>query len=146
MKTEYEGIEISYVEGSNDWHFELRGRSRSAESLAKAKEAIDKQPKEKRTEFPRFQCYKQKRYGDSGFDVVTVTSIADKSYRGEQFWISNGKERSKESMTLLYPVNPHNTALVERIKEKEREAAELDKRITALKGKLQQAEIPESVK
>ena len=44
----YEGIEIAYIEGSNDWRFELRGRSRRAESLSKAKEFIDKEPSKKK--------------------------------------------------------------------------------------------------
>lgn len=135
MKTEYQGIEINYVEGDNTWRFELRGRDRSAESLAKAKEAIDKQPKEKRTEFPRFDCYKQQRYEDSGYEIVTVTSIAEKGYGGEQFWISNGKDRSKEQMHSLFPVNEQNTALVEQIKEKEKERKAIEKQLSALKAK-----------
>lgn len=41
IKVIHSGIEILYVEGENKWTFTLRGRDRSADSLAKAKEYID---------------------------------------------------------------------------------------------------------
>jgi hypothetical protein len=42
MTITHDDITITYDEKDNRWHFELRGRQRSAESLAKAKEFIDK--------------------------------------------------------------------------------------------------------
>ena len=57
MKTVYQDIAIEYDEQSNAWKFELRGRSRGADSLAKAKEAIDKEPVEKRKPFPKFEAW-----------------------------------------------------------------------------------------
>lgn len=147
MKTEYDGIEIEYIEGTNDWHFELRGRRRKADSLAKAKDAIDKEPKEKRAPFPRFDCYRF-RYSREP-EVVTVTSIAEDQYdKGTTFWVSekDGKGRSKEKDIYLHPVNDHNDALLAQIKAKQAEGAAIDKEIGALKAKLQIATIPESVR
>lgn len=142
MKTEYSGIEISYVEGTNDWHFELRGRSRRAESLAKAREAIDKEPKEKRTQtFPKFDAY-QWSYG--GIKTVTVTSLADNNAYsgGVDFWTTGPEGRRKEHDYSLFPVNDHNTALVKKIQAKEAEKDAIDKAITELRKTLQKATVP----
>ena len=146
MKTEYEGIEISYIEGTNDWHFELRGRSRITDSLAKAKEAIDKEPVAKRVSFPRFDCYMWKY---RTLKIVTVTSVAELDYSGKPaFWVTERdgkKERSKESAYSLFPVTDHNTALLAQIKNKEAEGEVIDKAIGALKQELTIAKVPESI-
>lgn len=42
MTTTHNGIEIEYLEREDLWQFELYGRERKVESLAAAKEAIDK--------------------------------------------------------------------------------------------------------
>lgn len=146
MKTEYNGIEINYVEGTDDWHFELRGRSRKADSLAKAKEAIDKEPAEKRTQaFPRFQAH---FYSYSQWQIVTVTSVAADGYygAGTAFWCNekDGKRR-KERDSCLYPVNPHNDALVVAIKEKDKQIEKIEKEKSDLFEKLQKAAVPAEI-
>lgn len=147
MQTEYEGIQISYIEDTDNWHFELRGRSRTADSLAKAKAAIDKEPKERRVEFQRFDCYLFK-YGDT--KTVTVTSVAESDYSGKlSFWVTNtagNKERSKERADCLFPVTDYNTVLIGQIKEKEADVDSIEKAIVALKKRLTIAAIPEDVK
>ncbi len=146
MKTEYNEIEISYDEGRDRWLFELRGRSRSADSLAKAKEAIDKEPAEKRQQtFPRFQAYFW-RYDD--LKVVTVTSIAEEASYGKSkvFWVMDkDNRRSKELQHSLFPVNEHNTKIIEAVKAKEAEVEKLQEDIRALRETLQQATVPAEV-
>lgn len=147
MKTEYNGIEITYDEGRNEWLFELRGRSRKADSLTLAKEAIDKEPKEKRAQtFPRFEAY-FKHY--SGWQKVIVTSIAEDPYyrgSGKSFWIlGSGGKRSKESDSGLFPVNDHNTALLDAIHAKEKDIEVLEQQKSALYEKLQKATVPQEI-
>lgn len=147
MKTEYNGIEITYDETKNVWRFELRGRTRSAESLAKAKEAIDKEPADKRKqEFPRFDAYLC-AYGDN-FSVVTVTGIAES--RGwsteHEFWVKNANgDRSKQRFKSLFPVNDTNTAIVEEAKRISEEVAKLEERRRNVMSKLVSATVPKEL-
>jgi hypothetical protein len=53
VKVVCKGIEIKYDENSNCWNFELRNLERSAETLLKAKQAIDKPTPGNRTARPR---------------------------------------------------------------------------------------------
>ncbi len=145
MKTVYNSIEINYVEGTDDWHFELRGRSRTAPSLARAKEAIDKEPVQKRTQtFPRFEAY---LLSYQGFKTVTVTSIAEDryNYNGASFWVQGEGGRKKERDILLFPVNDHNTAIIEQIKATEAERDKLGEKVENLKGGLQKAAVPAEI-
>lgn len=142
MKTDYNGIEITYDEKDDRWKFELRGRSRSADTLSKAKEAIDKEPKEKRTQtFPRFQAY---RWRYDGLTEVTVTSVAE-GYGGLHFWVTEGDKRSKESANSLYPVNEYNTAIIGQIKAKADEIDRLSEEKRKLHEKLKKAELPKEI-
>jgi hypothetical protein len=145
METIYNEIKITYREAQDDWTFELRGRNRSAESLAKAKEAIDKTPAEKRKPFPRFEAY---RLNYRGVERVTITSAAEERYgrtapESVMFWISDkdGK-RQQESARCLYPVNEHNDkVMIERgIVVKEIEA--LNVKLGEINGRLEMAKIP----
>jgi hypothetical protein len=146
MKTEYNGIEITYDEDRNEWLFELRGRSRRADSLFKAKEAIDKEPKEKRTQtFPRFEAY---LWSFSEMKVVTVTSLAEDGYyrEGQTFWVVDKEgRRRKERNYSLFPVNDHNTALIGKIQAKDAERERIGKEIEGLKEKLQKASMPKEI-
>ena len=145
MKTEYNGIEITYDEGRDKWLFDLRGRSRSADSLAKAKEAIDKEPKEKRVQtFPRFEAY---LWAYNELRVVTVTSVAEDGYhQGATFWVVDGDRRKKERDYSLFPVNAHNTKLKDQIIAKEEEIEKINKQITKLRESLQKATVPGEIK
>lgn len=146
MKTQYKDIEISYVEGTNDWHFELRGRTRKADSLSKAKEAIDKEPPEKRAQtFPRFEAY---LWSYSELKTVTVTSAAEDGYYGatKAFWVTDKQgQRRKERESSLFPVNDHNTELIGQIKAKDAERERINKEIEGLKEKLQTASMPKEI-
>lgn len=147
MKTEYSGIEIAYDEDRNEWLFDLRGRSRKADSLAKAKEAIDKEPKEKRVQaFPRFEAY---NFTYNRLEKVTVTSVAEDGYygAGKCFWVTgpDGK-RKKERASSLYPVNDHNTVVIEKIMVKKKEIETHEQQISVLNAGLQQAKVPDEIK
>ncbi len=114
---EYSGIQILYLEDTNKWRFELRGRERKADSLKQAKEWIDKpEPVKKASKsFERFECYRvivQWGYGDLEHKVVivTVTSVGLDMYRGTNLpctaWILEGasKERSKVNVDILLEI------------------------------------------
>jgi hypothetical protein len=116
IKVTYGGVEITYLEREDKWRFELRGRERSSESLAKAKEAIDRPDPPEKKPFKRISAWVNKY---SGFAKVEVTSIAESSYGHTQVWVTgtgtgwrHGKERSKESASMVYP-SPQNDAKVE---------------------------------
>ena len=118
MNTKYEDVEISYNEDKNTWEFELRGRQRSCESLAKAKEAIDKPVKEtKETKFERFEAYKIERWGCKS-KKVTVTSIAEHRHGGNwgSVWISDNGDREKVCDGQLYEVTKENETLLAELK------------------------------
>ena len=105
IKVEHEGVEVRYLVGTNLWEFELRGRTRTAPSLAKARESIDKEPKAKRKPFERFDAYKLDHW--SNWEKVTITSYAGKgSWDGRhQFWttkkITKGFKAGKEERSRI---------------------------------------------
>lgn len=139
LKTTHEGIEIAYDEAKSMFVFELRGRERMSATLIDAKEAIDKEPAQKRKQqFPRFDAYNN-NYRDDSFEVVTVTSIADPERYNNgmvRFWVSDRKgNRSKESSDSLYPVSEENTKIIKlwaeitaRIRKLEKERSEIFKK------------------
>lgn len=145
MKCTYSDIEISYNEDKDRWDFELRGRRRSAESLAKAKEAIDKEPAEKRKQvFPRFTAYRF-RYGQE-IETVTVTSVADEQgFGGLRFWIAGKNGREKERCTMLFPVNESNDAIIIEMQSIQTQMDALEEKKDALREKLQSATIPKEI-
>lgn len=133
---------ITYDEQENKWKFTLRGRDRSAESLLKAKEIIDK-PVEKAKPFEKIPAWFFK-YGD-GPIKVDVTGVAEShGYGGEvSVWVNNKGTRSKERANgNIFPQNEKNDALVEEIIEKETRATELRSESYDLKAKLQKLVLP----
>lgn len=134
--TTYEGTEINYVESENRWHFELRGRSRSTESLAKAKEAIDApEPKEKEKPFNRVAVYFFKYQGPI---TGVVTSIAESSWRSTEVWLTSDadKRRSKEQASCVYPITPANTEVLNNWKANEAEISKLQEKARKLTKQL----------
>lgn len=110
----YGGVEIKYDEKDNRWKFELRGRERSSESLAKAKEAVDApEPKDKKDKFNRVAAFRFGFYNDNAI-VGEVTSLAEKrsSYSRQEVWFVTGTSRSKESGSKVYPSTVENNALL----------------------------------
>lgn len=133
IRQTYRDVEIVYVERSDRWNFIVNGRERNVESLAKAKESIDRSLDYEHKEKPwkPFAAY-WKDYG-CDFVPVMVTSEADKRYGSTRYyWISkpgrNGKkERSKESEFELYAVTPENDKAIARWRELDAEIERLSK-------------------
>lgn len=123
----YNNVEIIYDENDNVWRFELRGRQRSTESLAKAKEAIDKPLPVGKKKFERFSAYLARH--DSGFKIVEVTSIADgPSWRNKtEVWITFDGNRQKVGLDDLYAVTPENEALIAKWKQHDLQEKEAEK-------------------
>lgn len=145
IKIHHNGVEITYNEGRNRFEFILRGRERHAESLAKAREFIDKPVIEKQEkDFKPIQCYVDSgRWNDNQFITCTATCIATSpSYCTElEFWTTRKGEdgktiRAKEPQRGLYPVNPKNTELMTTIEGLRSRINALQKEIIEHKKKL----------
>lgn len=141
IKTTHRDIEITYNEHRNRWACELF--SKDAESLADARERIDKKlDAEKKKPFQRFKAFvKSFGYGKGGsWPLVEVTSITDD---GKQAWVSLGSERQKTGSNYgnnplgLYLHSAENAALVAEIHEHEKAIEALNAKITAAESKLQ---------
>lgn len=137
-------ITITYNEGENKWTFTLRGRDRSADSLAKAKEFIDKPlPPEKAKPFEKIPAWFF-RYS-SAPKKIEVTGIAEgRGYGGDdKVWISEKGVRSKESVRLaIYPQNPKNDQIVQTIVEKMKQREKLSEEISNLQRTLAPLVLP----
>jgi hypothetical protein len=104
---------ITYNESEDKWEFTLRGRDRSAESLAKAKEYIDKPvPAEKAKPFEKIPAwlldYNRKPV------QVEVTGVAERTRYGgeEEVWIKSGATRCKQKVRNIVPSNRKNDELI----------------------------------
>ena len=114
--TQYQGIEIVYDEGSNQWVFTLRGRERAASSLGSAKLIIDKPAPKDKKPFERVRVYLGARYGRFGeYKEGEVTSIAAPGpwqNSSKEVWTTVDGERTKRDARNCYPVNATNTRIV----------------------------------
>lgn len=145
-------MEIVYVERDDKWNFTVNGRERNLESLAKAKESIDRALNYERKERPwkPFTAY-YKRYSGDDFQLVTVTSQADpgRYNSGVYFWISKQdgrkKERSKESQFDLYAATPENEQRIARWRELDTQIDALSKEQRELQESMTHIERPKAV-
>lgn len=142
----YEGISIAYIERSDEWEFELRGRTRRAPSLSKAKELINKEPAEKRVKpWEPFQCYQWERYGSEGVTKSTVTSCAGRARysNGIEWWVKTSKgKREKVSTDQLFAITPDNDKRIAEWKELDAQIDELQAKQAKLRASLKQIETP----
>jgi hypothetical protein len=141
IKITHSEVEITYIEGSDEWEFELRGRTRRAPSLTKAKEAIDKEPAEKRKPFPTFKAYRKRR---GEFKEVTVTSLAESQSWGNEWWVNGEKydgdkkpSRFKESERELFVITPENESMIVHIKELDGQIEKLAEQREAIYSKME---------
>ncbi len=118
MKTTHGEIEITYNEGKNEWEAEIRGRFRSFKSLAEVREAIDKEPKEKKIKMDPIPVLVSVGYGGNRYDKAVVTSFAEVSRyeKSGEAWVSKKSGRSKERCASLLEDTPENLALIEEAK------------------------------
>ena len=154
MNTKYNDIDITYEESDNRWHFELRGRQRSAESLSKAKEYIDKPVNTKEEKpFQRVRVYTTGRYGGDEFKIGEVTSVAESSpYSStKEVWVAfesqskssfrRNKEREKCAANRCFPISEKNTALINQIKEVDKQIESLEEKNRGLRDGLTPLEV-----
>jgi hypothetical protein len=136
----YDGIEIEYLEQDDKWRFELRGRERKADTLAKAKEAIDKPAPQEKTFVPT-RAYLSNY---SGVEAVTITSLAETdSYSGQQVWtLGKGGSRKKQSLKDCYEVSPENDAILETCESLDDEIEALEKKRKEVFARLKKIEVP----
>ncbi len=131
----YDGIKIEYLEEKNVWRFELRGRERKVESLAKAKEAIDKpEPKEKKP-FTRIKAYMTQSWGNDLFDTVEITSLAeDESYdKKPNYWVVKAdKTREKAGYYKIFEICEHNDKAIAEMKRLDKETERIKKEREAI--------------
>lgn len=148
IKQTYRDVEIVYVERDDRWNFIVNGRERNLESLAKAKESIDRALDREVKERPwkPFEAWYESRYGERDYQKVKVTSEADKDYGRRQFWISKQIEpkyagdkdhkRSKVQMDYLFAASPENDEKIRRIVELRKEADRLYEQAGVLRAEL----------
>lgn len=143
MNTTYNGIEITYEESSNRWLFTIRGRDKSAESLAKAKEMINSQPKEKKEPFKKISAWYF--HWDCAPVKVEVTGIAEPDWNKKPcIWMKNDGKRSKQSVEYyIFPQNEVNDAKAQQCIEKEDQIKQLKKEISDIKKTLLPLVLPD---
>lgn len=138
------GIEVRYEEHRNRWSFTLRGRERSAESLAHARAAIDKPPPKKKadSEFKPFEAWYGGGYDGTDYRKVMVTSIAESRYSRQEIWIRDNDGRQKVKAEHTYPSNPKNDAIIEAILALRKQTDGLAKQIEREQSKLKAYDAP----
>lgn len=143
LTTTHKEIEIVYDEQYDKWRFTLRGKDRSADTLANAKKAINA-PAPKEDNFHRFEAWYGSSYGDV-FRRVTVTSMTETG----RYWISyeekhpsgrTSKERTQAGLLNIFPCNPENDAVVARLKAKSKEIEALRVELEAIRKELSTAQ------
>lgn len=144
MTTEYKKVEITYDESRNLWCFTLRGKDRSASSLANAKETIDKPAPKDSVPFTKIEAW-HFEYGNTPRWAV-VTGLGEKNWgSGTYVWLTKDKKRSKERVEgSVFPQNSTNDAICAQIIEKEKQRETLSTEIHKLKSKLLPLVLPKN--
>lgn len=138
IKVTHSGVTITYNEREDKWQFTLRGRDRSADSLAKAKEYIDKPiPAEKAKPFAKIPAWLYS-YNAEEPVKVEVTGIAEINYGCQSVWINNSGVRSKERVHNIYQRNDKNDMLIGQIISKLQQVGSLREEISDIKSMLGQ--------
>ena len=139
----YDGIEIEYLEADDKWCFELRGRERKADTLAKAKEAIDKPAPQEKTFVPIKAYFREGLGSDMRFKEATITSLAEVSgYDGQQVWYTVNGKRGKAGVRRFIEFTEENDALIAEAKKLKAEAAVLEERAEKTLDKIKKIEVP----
>lgn len=143
----HKGVIIAYNESRNRWEFALRGRDRSSDSLASAREMIDKPAPKEAKPFARIPAWEVRHGGTPSH--VEITGIAESGFRssGVYVWIkdANGSRRKEDAEIRLYPSCEHNDAICAEIIKHRKEMDELGKKCETLRNKLQplKLEVPQ---
>lgn len=142
LTTEYNGVEIKYSERNNQWVFELKGREKSADSLADAKGVIDHTPKEQK-KVTRFEAYLSPFM--VGVIEISTVGACSKNYRGNaEFWITNSDgKRSKEPAERILKITPENDRLVVNANQLVKQIREFSHQWAALVASMERVDIPQ---
>lgn len=148
IKQTYRDVEIIYIERDDKWNFTVNGRERNLESLAKAKESIDRALDKEVKERPwkPFEAWYEERFGSREYQKARVTSEADRDYGQRQFWISReikpkyagdkDHKREKVGMDYLFAATPENDEKIGQIISLREQAEKLYAEASALKSEL----------
>lgn len=129
-------VKIDYNERNDNWTFSLRGRERSAESLTKAKEAIDRIPKEKNV-FQRIPVFCFEGYSNTKFAKGKITSIAESRYTSTpEVWITVAGDRKKVYASNTFPITAQNSATISNLETMRAKINELEDAYKEEKRKL----------
>ena len=98
IKVLHRETEITYIEATNKWNFELRGRERNTESLTSAREIIDNPESIKKAPFTKVAGYQLNSWYEPHFSKCEVTSIAEEHHVGAKshVWITSEKGRREK--------------------------------------------------
>lgn len=122
----HNGVEITYNESQDHWEFLLRGRQRNAQSLAKAKEAIDKEPVEARKKMEPIKIFMNEGYGSRPRLTRGLLTSFDRQYGTPAAWITINGKRSKERLERLFLDTPENAAMIMKIFEVQKQIEALE--------------------
>lgn len=132
----YNGVEVTYSEENSRFEFELRGKERYSESLAKAKEAIDKPVQG--TAAKKFTPVRALFRAYNSVYPGSITSIAESEYLSQQVWFvkdENGLRR-KESLDQMCEESASNLQLYKESKALNKEADSLRKKAEARRSSM----------
>ena len=149
IKVKHSEVEIEYNEENDRWDFTVGGRERFAKSLSKAREAIDTVPATKKKGFEPFKAYWTSTSQYQIRNVVTVTSVAEKSsgMYGPSFWIKTERgERTKVAQGQLAAITPENEAIIDKLCELGDQQRSIGKEITKLWESVKHVEVPSEAK
>lgn len=133
----YCDVLVTYEEDRDVWTFSLRGRERSAPSLAKAKESIDKVPAEKKNDFQRVPVYCYNGWSSSAMSKGEITSIAEGRFSTPEVWVVINGVREKKHASNVFPIGPANDGVVQVLEQLQHELEVVQAKIKASKGQLQ---------
>lgn len=148
IRKTYRDVEIVYVESDDKWNFTVNGRERNLESLAKAKESIDRALDREVRERPwkPFEAWYENRYGSTEYQKVRVTSEADRDYGRRQFWISKEikpkyagdktNKKEKVGMDYLFAATPENDERISQVTSLREQAEKLYAEASTLRSQL----------
>jgi hypothetical protein len=143
IKTVYNGIEISYNENRDLWEFELRGRDRTADSLVKAKEFIDKPVVDSKKSFEKIEAFWVGNWHGKYAEKVIVTSRGEDSiWDGPEFWIQGSEGRKKVAAGGLLKINANNIGLINEYTSNESIIKSLNKRNGEIEKSYERIDLP----
>jgi hypothetical protein len=141
----HDGTVITYNEKENKWEFTLRGRDRSAESLAKAKEFIERPvPAEKAKPFEKIPAWLFEHHNKPvRIEITGIAETPAHRLNEKHVWIKKGGKREKHRVSFcVFPATSLNDEIAAAIIEKTDEIRKLNKECSDLQRRLQPLELP----